>query len=94
MPGRTKAGYVHFFIRLVLSPVETTLRHVIRISDACRHLRRRCAPLQRGQTWAVDVRSHVERAITAPPLLLPTASEAAMNAIRSLALILTPTPTS
>ena len=34
------------------------------------------------------------RAITAPPLLLPTASEAALNAIRSLALILTPTPTS
>ena len=51
-PGRTKAGDVHFFIRLVLSPAETTLRHVIRISDACRHLRRRCAPLQRGQTWA------------------------------------------
>ncbi len=36
--------------------------------------------------------AHVGRQ-QAPPLLLPTASEAAMNAIRSLALILTPTPT-
>ena len=41
-----------------------------------------------GVTWKVQSR------FTAPQLLLPTASEAAMNAIHSLALILTPTPTS